>query len=128
MVAAPTQPRRADPPHAGSAGAFRPPMAGTVVRGWGERTEAGPASGVLLRGAPGARVVAPCGGRVAFAGPFRSFGKLVILECGGGVHAVLSGLERLDADVGEAVRAGEPVGVMPGWDPAARRASRAPMQ
>ena len=62
-------------------------------------------------------MVAPCGGRVAFAGPFRSFGKLVILECGGGVHAVLSGLERLDADVGEAVRAGEPVGVMPGWDP-----------
>ena len=118
LVAAPTQPRRADPPHAGSAGAFRPPMAGTVVRGWGERTEAGPASGVLLRGAPSARVVAPCAGRVAFAGPFRSFGKLVILECAG-LHAVLSGLDRLDADVGEAVRAGEPVGVMPGWDPAA---------
>lgn len=114
VATAPTRPRGPSP---AEGGAFRPPMAGTVVRGWGERTEAGPASGVLLRGAPGARVVAPCAGKVAFAGPFRSFGKLIILECGAGLHAVLSGLDRLDADVGERVRAGEPVGAMPGWEP-----------
>ena len=116
IATAPARPR--DPPPA-EGGAFRPPMAGMVVRGWGERTEAGPASGVLLRGAPAARVVAPCAGRVAFAGPFRSFGKLVILECGAGLHVVLSGLDRLDADVGERVRAGEPVGAMPAWEPGA---------
>ena len=37
----------------------------------------------------------------------------------GGYHAVLAGLDRLDTPVGEAVQAGEPVGVMPGWDPKA---------
>jgi septal ring factor EnvC (AmiA/AmiB activator) len=54
-----------------------------------------------------------------FAGPFRSFGLLVILDCGGGAHFVLAGMDRLDVEVGRAVRAGEPVGVMAGWDPQA---------
>ncbi len=102
-------------PHGGSLS----PVAGTVVRGWGDQTEAGPANGLSYRAPPLARVVAPCAGRVAFAGPFRSFGVLVILDCGGGTHIVLAGLERLDVQAGAAVRAGEPVGVMPGWDPAA---------
>ncbi|GAC1338552.1 MAG: hypothetical protein NVSMB18_05140 [Acetobacteraceae bacterium] len=95
------------------------PVAGPVVRRWGERTEAGPANGLSFRAPPLGRVVAPCAGRVAFAGPFRSFGVLVILDCGGGYHFVLAGLERLDVQVGVTVQAGEPVGLMPGWDPAA---------
>ena len=93
------------------------PVAGAIVRGWGERTDAGPSSGVLVRPPPSARVTAPCGGRVAFAGPFRSYGVLLILDCGGGYHFVLAGFERLDVAVGMAVQAGEPVGAMPGWDP-----------
>lgn len=100
-----------------TAGLLRAPVAGTVVRAWGERTDAGPANGIVYRAPPSARVVAPCDGRVVFAGPFRSFGLLMIVDCGGGYHLVLSGLERLDVQVGMAVRAGEPVGVMPGWDP-----------
>ena len=68
---------------------------------------------------PGARVVSPCTGRVVFASPFRSYGLLLIVDCGGGWHAVLAGLERFDAEAGKAVREGEPVGVMPGWDPSA---------
>ena len=90
------------------------PVAGAVVRGWGERTDAGPSGGVVVRPPPGARVTAPCAGRAAFAGPFRSYGMLLILDCGGGYHFVLSGFERLDVLVGMAVLAGEPVGVMPG--------------
>ncbi|MBC7802114.1 MAG: peptidoglycan DD-metalloendopeptidase family protein, partial [Gemmatimonadaceae bacterium] len=78
---------------------------------------AGPSTGVSYRAPPLARVVAPCGGRVVFAGPFRSFGVLLIVDCGGGLHFVLAGLDRLDVGVGTAVAAGEPVGVMPGWDP-----------
>ena len=66
-----------------------------------------------------ARVVAPCGGRVVFAAPFRSYGLLLIVDCGGGYHAVLAGFDRLDVKVGQAVAAGEPVGVMPGWEPGA---------
>ena len=94
------------------------PVAGSVVRGWGDRTEAGPANGVSYRAPPLARVVSPCAGRVVFAGPFRSFGLLVIVDCGGGYHFVLAGLDRLDVQAGSAVQGGEPVGVMPGWDPA----------
>jgi murein hydrolase activator len=103
---------------AGSAStAMRAPVAGTVIRDFGESTVAGPAVGVSYNAAPAARVTSPCGGRVVFAGPFRSFGLLLILDCGGGFHFVLAGFERLDAHVGQSVAAGEPVGVMGGWDP-----------
>jgi septal ring factor EnvC (AmiA/AmiB activator) len=54
---------------------------------------------------------------VVFAGPFRTFGQLMIIDCGAGLHVVLSGFDRIDAGVGQAVQAGEPVGVMPGWNP-----------
>jgi septal ring factor EnvC (AmiA/AmiB activator) len=98
-------------------GPLMTPVVGQVVRGWGDATDAGPAQGVSYHSAPLARVVAPCSGRVAFSGPFRSFGVLLILDCGGGLHFVLAGLERLDVGVGAMVQRGEPVGVMPGWDP-----------
>ena len=91
------------------------PVGGAVTRGWGEGGDA--AGGITFAAAPGARVVAPCSGRVVFASPFRSYGLLLIVDCGGGWHAVLAGLERFDVGVGDGVRAGEPVGVMPGWDP-----------
>jgi septal ring factor EnvC (AmiA/AmiB activator) len=54
---------------------------------------------------------------VAFAAPFRSFGLLMIVDCGGGTHFVLSGLFRIDAEVGQTLQPGEPVGIMPSWDP-----------
>jgi septal ring factor EnvC (AmiA/AmiB activator) len=100
-------------------GQLTAPVAGTIVRAWGEATEAGPATGISYQAAPNARVVSPCGGRVVFAQPFRSYGNLLIIDCGGGYHAVLAGLARLDIVVGRSVAIGEPVGVMPGWDPAA---------
>ena len=99
-------------------GQLTQPVAGTVMRGWGEATDAGPANGMSYRPAPGARVVAPCGGRVRFAGPFRSYGALLILDCGGGYAFVLAGLGRLDVAAGGAVLAGEPMGVMPDWNAA----------
>ena len=98
-------------------GTLLAPVAGPVAQNWGDPTDAGPAQGISYRTPPLARVVAPCEGRVAFAGPFRSFGTVVILECGGGFHFVLARLDRLDVSVGAAVQRGEPVGVMGGWDP-----------
>ncbi len=95
------------------------PVAGRIVRGWGELTDAGPSSGISIRSPPAAHVLAPCTGRVAYSGPFRSFGVLLILDCGGGYHFVLSGFDRLAVQVGMSVWSGEPVGVMPGWDPRA---------
>ena len=94
------------------------PVSGPMVRRWGDPTDAGPAHGIAFRPPPKGRVVAPCAGRVAFAGPFRSYGVLVILDCGGGYHFVLAGLDRLDAQAGDPVQPGEPLGTMPDWDPA----------
>ena len=88
------------------------PVVGTVLRSWGARTDSGQAQGISYGTPAGARVVSPCAGRVAFAGTFRSFGQLLIVDCGGGFHAVLAGPERLDVPVGRVVLAGEPVGVM----------------
>jgi septal ring factor EnvC (AmiA/AmiB activator) len=98
-------------------GQLASPVAGRVIRGYGDPTEAGPATGLSYQAPPNARVVAPCAGRVAFADKFRTYGQLLIVDCGGGSHAGLSGLERLDAKVGQPVQAGEPLGVMPHWEP-----------
>jgi septal ring factor EnvC (AmiA/AmiB activator) len=98
-------------------GQLTAPVQGTVFRSWGDPTDAGPATGISYHAAPSARVVSPCAGRVEFAAPFRSYGLLMILDCGGGYHAVLAGFAQMDAQVGRDVRPGEPVGAMPGWDP-----------
>ncbi len=115
-LAAPAGPGIAEPAPSGGAG-LAAPVSGTLVRGFGDATDSGPSSGLSYHAAPAARVFSPCGGRVVFAGPFRSFGQLVIVDCGGGYHFVLAGFERIDLAVGQRVASGTPVGVMPGWDP-----------
>jgi septal ring factor EnvC (AmiA/AmiB activator) len=102
---------------AGTARLNNAPVAGRMIRAFGDPTDAGPARGISYEPAPAARVVAPCRGRAVFAAPFRSFGQLLILDCGGSYHFVLAGLERLDVEVGHLIQAGEPVGVMANWDP-----------
>ena len=97
------------------------PVAGKVVRAWGDTTEAGPATGISYQAAPDARVVSPCSGRVDFADPFRSYGLLLIIDCGGGFHAVLAGFAKLNTQAGQPVQAGDPVGSMPDWQPGAAR-------
>jgi len=93
------------------------PVAGQMVRGFGDAVEGTASTGMAWQTPPSARVAAPCGGRVVFGAPFRSFGLLAIIDCGRGYHVVLSGLQRLDASVGQSVQQGEPIGVMPSWDP-----------
>lgn len=100
-------------------GQLTAPVAGTVFRSWGDPTDGGPATGISYHAPPAARVVSLCSGRVDFAAPFRSYGLLLIVDCGGGYHAVLAGFEKLDVKVGQPVAAGEPVGSMPNWRPGA---------
>lgn len=102
---------------AGPRGQLQPPVIGVVVKGWGDPTDGGPATGVFYHAPPGAHVISPCGGRVVFADGFRSYGLLAIIDCGGGYHVVLSGFERLDVKPGQNLVAGEPVGTMPAWEP-----------
>jgi septal ring factor EnvC (AmiA/AmiB activator) len=102
---------------AGPRGQLQPPVIGVVVRGWGEQTDGGPATGLSYHAPPGAHVISPCSGRVVFAETFRSYGLLLIIDCGGGYHVVLAGFQRLDVKVGQRLLAGEPVGVMSEWEP-----------
>jgi septal ring factor EnvC (AmiA/AmiB activator) len=105
------------PPTEAPPGRYAMPVAGQVAREFGATGEAGPARGMTMLAAPRARVVAPCAGRVAFAGNFRSYGRLVIIDCGAGVHLVLARLERLETATGERVLTGEPVGSLAAEQP-----------
>jgi murein hydrolase activator len=94
------------------AGQLRPPVSGTLLHGWGDLQDGEPATGQSWQTEPGAPVVAPCGGTVAFAEPFRGYGLLVIIDCGGGYHAVLSGLDQIAVAPGRAIQDGDRVGTM----------------
>jgi septal ring factor EnvC (AmiA/AmiB activator) len=90
------------------------PVAGTVVRQFGSKDTDGIVSrGLTYTALPGSRVVAPLAGRVVFAGPFRGYGQILILQHEGGYHSFLAGFGRIDAEMGQEVAAGEPLGILP---------------
>jgi septal ring factor EnvC (AmiA/AmiB activator) len=70
--------------------------------------------GLSIATRAGAQVTAPCDGWVVYAGPFRSYGQLLILNAGGGYHVLLAGMDRISVDLGQFVLTGEPVAVMGG--------------
>lgn len=89
------------------------PAQGQIVRGFGEPDGLGrETQGLMIATRAGAQVTAPADGKVEFAGPFRSYGEVVILNPGGGYRVLLAGMDKVTADVGEFLRAGEPVGEM----------------
>jgi septal ring factor EnvC (AmiA/AmiB activator) len=68
--------------------------------------------GLSIAAGPRGEITAPCDGWVVYAGPFRSYGQLLILNAGGGYHVLLAGMERISVDLGQFVLTGEPVAVM----------------
>jgi septal ring factor EnvC (AmiA/AmiB activator) len=68
--------------------------------------------GVTISVMSEAQVIAPYEGRVAFTGPFRGYGRLLIIEHGAGYHTLLAGMGRIDVIVGQWLLGGEPVGIM----------------
>ena len=89
------------------------PVAGDVLRVFGEDDGTGhPAQGITVAAGPGLVVTAPADGWVMFAGPFRSYGQMVILNAGENYHIVLSGMDAVTARQGQFVVAGEPIGQM----------------
>lgn len=89
------------------------PAPGQITRNYGSRQAGGPAAqGVTVRTISGAQVVSPASGEVAYAGSFRSYGNVLILNLDGGYALVLTGLDAINVRVGETVRAGQTVGQM----------------
>ncbi len=92
-------------------GAYRLPVVGRIVAGLGEVDESGVRSrGVTIAARPGGQVVAPAPGRVGFAGDYRGYGKIVIIDHGGGWVSLLTGMIALSVGVGDTLDAGAPVG------------------
>ncbi|WP_082730914.1 MULTISPECIES: murein hydrolase activator EnvC family protein [unclassified Sphingomonas] len=92
-------------------GVYRLPVVGRVVGGLGAASDAGVrARGLTLAVAPGAGVVAPAAGQVIFAGPFRSYGRIVILDHGSGWTTLIAGMDAIDVARGDHVGAGAAVG------------------
>jgi murein hydrolase activator len=108
----------ADPTPAPTLSGYILPVQGRLIAGFGDAAPGELRSrGIVLAPRPGAQAVAPAPGRVAFAGPYRGYGQIVIIDHGRGWTSLVTGLARLDAAVGEEVVAGSPLGTAAPVDP-----------
>jgi septal ring factor EnvC (AmiA/AmiB activator) len=85
------------------------------VQKFGDPTDAGAATGLRYAPPSLATVTAPCTGRIDFAGPFRSYGQMLIVNCGHDDRFVLAGLGGIDVQIGQSVARGGQLGHMPAW-------------
>jgi murein hydrolase activator len=94
-------------------GHLQQPVNGAKIRDFGGSDGVGGTQkGQSIAARAGAQITSPCDGWVVYAGPFRSYGQLLILNAGGGYHVLLAGMERISVDLGQFVLTGEPVAVM----------------
>lgn len=101
---------------AGSA-PYRLPVSGRVLTGMGELSPTGVrARGVTLACTAHADAIAPASGRIVYAGPFRAYGGVVIIDHGKGWTSLITGLGGVSARVGDQVAQGSRIGRAPGGD------------
>jgi septal ring factor EnvC (AmiA/AmiB activator) len=97
------------------------PASGILLSRYGEPNEFGISSkGLTVATRPGAVVVAPFDGQIEFAGPFKGYGQILIIQHGDGYHSLIAGLDRIDGTVGDWLVSGEPVGAMAPGEPKPR--------
>jgi septal ring factor EnvC (AmiA/AmiB activator) len=95
------------------AGTAQLPISGHIKVSYGARDDIGAVSkGLTIAGRKGAIVVAPMGGVIDYAGPFRGYGNIIILKHQKKYHSLIAGLDKIDIVVGRSVSAGEPLGYM----------------
>ena len=89
------------------------PVIGKINYQYGSVQRAGVTrKGILIESSAGAQVVSPYNGRIVFAGPFRGYGRLLIIEHGRGYHSLLAGMAHIHGSIGQWLLSGEPVAVM----------------
>ena len=92
-------------------GRLRLPVRGPIVAKFGSKQGSAPSlKGIEVAARQAAQVVTPADGQIVYAGPFRSYGGLLIVNVGEGYHLLMAGLDRITAVVGQRIIAGEPVG------------------
>jgi murein DD-endopeptidase MepM/ murein hydrolase activator NlpD len=96
------------------------PAQGRRVLSFGDKTQyGGQSKGIVIETRWSAQITSPCDGWIVYAGEFRSYGQLLIINAGGGYHVLLAGLSQIDVQPGQFVLAAEPVGTMSGTPKAA---------
>ena len=89
------------------------PIQGNTLKQFGDDNGlGGTLDGLAIAASADANVISPVDGRVEFAGPFRSYGQLLILNVGEGYLVLLAGMNQISAEIGQSIRAGEPLGQM----------------
>ena len=89
------------------------PAQGVKIRQFGAKDGfGGTAKGLSIATRSQSQITTPADGWIVYAGPFRSYGQLLIINAGEGYHVLLAGMERIDVNTGQFVRSGEPVGIM----------------
>ena len=95
-------------------GQLRQPATGRIIRDFGQLDAEGVESeGIFIRTRARAQVISPFDARVEFAGPFNTYGGLLILNVGDNYYVIIAGMAATFASTGQNVLAGEPVGAMP---------------
>jgi murein hydrolase activator len=113
MASLDSTPMRPAVPFAQAKGSLPLPAQGKRVLGFGDKTQFGAQSmGTVLETRHSAQVRSPCDGRIIYAGEFRTWGQLLIINADGGYHILLAGLSEINVQTGEFVLAGETVGFM----------------
>ena len=89
------------------------PVTGDLAKKFGDKDDFGGLErGLSIATQAAATVASPCDCWVSFAGPYRTYGQLLIVNAGNGYYIVLAGMERINVEVGQFVQVGEPVAVM----------------
>jgi septal ring factor EnvC (AmiA/AmiB activator) len=95
-------------------GTGRMPVSGIIKTRYGETDEIGATSqGLVIAGRAGSVVVAPLSGTVRYAGAFRNYGQIVLIEHKNKFHSLVAGLGKVDTVLGQSIDAGEPIGTLP---------------
>lgn len=94
-------------------GSPRLPISGVIKTRYHDLDKFGAKSeGIRIEGRSNAIVVAPMAGLIRFAGPFKNYDNMVIIEHESGYHSLVAGLSKVETFVGQSVNAGEPLGTL----------------
>ena len=88
------------------------PVGGKIISNYNRAKKIGQRNGIVIETRDKAAVVSPFDGQIAFAGPFRHYGLLLIIDHGEGYHTLLAGMGSIEGTVGQLLLSGEPVGQM----------------
>ncbi len=97
-----------------SSGKSRFPISGIIKTAYNQKDQTGSKSkGLTFEGRPGGIVTTPINGRISYTGNFKRYGNIIIIEHEGGYHSLIAGVSDITTNIGQDVKTGEPIGLLP---------------